>query len=598
MSPTSGYRYKPSLGRPRRMMERQNFTIYEDETATTPIARSPTDPESDPALPNAKSNTNAKTIPESPANMEQPNPNQNEETPNAETVPSTQTGIENTVDNNVPVTPSTSAAIGLEHMILASRRQPVASEAEDFSRLENIAEEIDEAMSLSPANRSGLPDIPRADEISAEGPGAETLSIRIPARGLSPQLVQTPTRLMPPHQTSASRVSRSRPAQSPAARLLRSARPSQRLIVRSTGTQDDDEARPSVVRNLFSRHTTKLVSTPPPNRNASEPRVFRPQTGHELLRPSRLRSVSLTSSLNEDTEMASPSMVIPELPTRQTHVITPRGQTGETPVITPESQTGGSPPTPPTPHTPNAWVSPSQVTPNLAARMFVPPVYRNRDEPMEMTPSPPDVKPASPNDNDMEDAFWTPSKARASLHVAGLQKKVTAAQNPGLMQYEAPLADAMAKGFAPTQNIAPIRNLSPVEDAMSPGTTTVRLVVSTEIITTIPKTPSPQRSPIPARRPTDNLRRSAATTHQATNAPSRHVASTPQRTERGGAEQRTNQRRNEDQVITGGINRRQELRNTPRYSFRDSTRSILPGTYSLTPVQNRPVEAESASKKK
>lgn len=596
MSPTSGYRYQPSLGRPRRMMERQSFTIYEDETATTPMARSPTDPEPDPANPNAQSNSNAETILDPPANMEQPNPN--EEIVNAETILRTQAGIENTVDNNVPVTPSTSAAMGLEQMILASRRQPDASEVEDFSRLDDIAEEIEEPMSPSPANRSALPDIPSADEISAGGPGAETFSIRIPTRSLSPQLVQTPTRLMPPPQTPASRASRSRPAQSPAARLLRSTGPSQRLIVRSTGTQNDDEARPSVVRNLFARHTTNLVNTPPPNRNASEPRVFRPQTGHEPLRPSRLRSVSVTSSLNEDTEMASPSVVIPELPTGQTHVTTPRGQTGETSVITPDSQTGGSPPTPPTPHTPNAWISPSQVTPDLAARMFVTPVYSNREGPMEMTPSPPDMKPASPNDKDMEDAFWTPSKARASLNVAGLQKKVATAQSPGPMQYEAPLDDAMAQGFAPIQNVAPIGNPAPVQNAMSPGTTTVRTVISTELTTTIPKTPSPQRSPSPARRPTDNLRRSAATTDQTTNAPRRRMASTPQRTERGGAEQRTTRRRTADQVITGGINRRQELRPTPRYSLRDSTRSILPGTYSLTPVRNRPVEAESASKKK
>lgn len=610
MSPSSEYCHPSSLGRlsasPRTRMERQNFIIYEDETATSPVIPSPIDPQPNPQNQNAQSNLNAESFP-GPHTVGHPNPHH--ETPDAEVISETQAEIENHIDNNVPVTPSTSAAIGLEQMILASRRQLFGSESENFSiGLEDIAEELDEPTSPTPANRSALPNIPSADGISAGGPraGAETFFSRIPTRSLSPPMVPTPTRLMPPPQTPLSRASRIRPpqtpasraprsrtTQSPAARLLRSIGPRQRLIVRSTGIQDNDgvNARPGVVRNLFTRQGTNLVSTPSPNRNASEPRVFRPRTGHNSLHPSRLRSVSFTSSRNEDTEMASPSVAIPEFPTGETHVTTPQGQAEENPVITPESQTGGSPPTPRTPVEPSAWIFSSQATPDLVARMFVTPVYRNRDEPIEITPSPPELRPPPPNDRDMEEAFWTPSKPRASLNVA-------AAQNPGPMEYEAPFDDAMAQEFAPIQSIAPIGNPAPVQDAMSAGTKTMRTFISTEITTTITTTPSPQQSPIPAHSPTNNLRRTEATPHRTANAPLRPVASTPQRKKKGGAEQDTSRRRTADRVIAGGINRRQELRDTPRYSLRDSTRGILPGTYSLTPVRNRPLEPETASNKK
>lgn len=621
MSPNSEYCSPSSLGRlsasRRTRMERENFIIYEDETATSPVMHSPINPQPNPQNQNAQSNLNAESIP-GPHTVEHPNPDQ--ETPDAEIIYETQAEIENHIDNNVPVTPSTSAAIGLEQMILASRRQLFVSESENFSiGLDDIAEELDEPTSPTPANRSALPNIPSADGISAGGPWAETFFSRIPTRSLSPPMVHTPTRLMPspqtpvsrpsrtrppqtpvsrpsqtrPPQTPASRASRSRTTQSPAARLLRSTGPSQRLIVRSTGIQDNDgvNARPGVVRNLFTRQGTNLVSTPSPNRNASEPRVFRLRTGHDPLHPSRLRSVSFTSSRNEDTEIASPSVAIPEFPTGETHVTTPQGQTEENPAITPESQTGGSPPTPHTPVEPSAWILPSQATPDLVARMFVTPVYRNRDEPMEITPSPPELRPASPNDRDVEEAFWTPSKPTASLNVA-------AAQNPGPMEHEAIFDDAMAQEFAPIQSVAAIGNPAPVQDAMSPGTKTMRTFISTEITTTITTTPSPQLSPIPAHSHTDNLRRTAATPHRTANAPRRPVASTPQQKKKGGAEQDTSRRRTADRVIAGGMNRRQELRDTPRYSLRDSTRGILPGTYLLTPVRDRPLEPETASKKK
>lgn len=648
MLPKPCYKYPPSigLGLPlrRRRTRGEPDSHQGNETAATPMARSPTDSDLDPENPNAQ-------IAGRQANMEHPDPD--EENSNAEMIPGTQADIEHPVNNNVPETPSTVAAIGLEQMVLASsRRQPFASATKNFTGHNNNADELDAPTSPSPANRSALPDITSADRISATGPGAETLSMRRPITNIQELNIQelmnrnraerftrndrikrerpnrygeghfeltpirymragiplvpplelrvppprTPASLMPPPQTPVSQIKR---ADSPASRLLRPTGPSPALIVRSTSTHDEGNATPGVVRKLFPQHGTNLVSTPVPNRNASEPQLVRPRTGHDPLRQSRLRSVSFASALDEDMEMASPSVAIAECPTGETHVTTPQSQTGETTVITPEGQIGGSPPMPHTPRTPNTWISPSQITPDLVARMLTTPVYRNRDEPMEMTPSPPELKPDSPGDKKMEDVFWTPKKAGASLN-----KRVASAQHPTPMESKAPIAnsapfgDAMAQDSAPIQNVAPIGNSAPVQDAMSPGTTRVRTVISTEITTTITKTPSPPQSPIPTRRPTDSRRRVAATPHRAANAPRREVASNPQRKGKGGAEQNTNRRRTAEHVIPGGINRRQELRTSPRYSLRDSTRGIMPGTYTLTPVRNRPFEAESATKKK
>lgn len=629
--------------------QRKNFTIYEDpdshednEMAATSMARSPTDPDPDLGNPNAQSNTNAETIPGPQANLEHPEPDQ--ETPNAEMIPGPEADIEHPVNNNVPETPSTFAAIGLEQMMLASsRRQPVASTTESFIRGDNDVDELDSLTSPSPANESALPDITRAGGSSAgrRSPGwnrrerlIHTTVYRNDTNerertyqppligeghvGLTPirntrasPLFPTPAGPMPPPQTPASRMMSTRSA---AYRLLRPTGDSPALVVRSTDNYRDQlNARSGVVRQLFRNPGTNLGSTPAPS-NASEPQPVHPRTPHDPLRPSRLRSVSFTSALNEDTEMASPSVATPECQTGETrvaatecqtgetHVTTPQSQTGETPVITPEGQTGGTPPTPHTPHTPNTWISPSRVTPELVARLFTSRAYRNRDEPMEMTPSPPELESASPDDRKMEDAFWTPNKPGASLNAAGSQKKVAAAQNPAPTEYKAPIVnsasfgDAMAQDFASIQNVAPIENSTPVQDAMSPGTTRVRTVISAEITTTITKTPSPPQSPTPARRPTD--KQIAATPHKTANAPRRQVASTPQRKGKGGVEQKTNRRRTADHIISGGINRRQELRTSPRYSLRDSTRGIMPGTYSLTPVRKKPFKAESAPKEK
>lgn len=635
--------YPPSVGlraRPRTTGGRQNVTVYEDpdghednETAATPMAHSPTDPDPD------------------------------QENQNPEMIPGPQADIRHSaVNNNVGERLSMYPANGLQQMMLATpRRRPIASATQNFIRRNNNARQFDPPTSLSSAYGSVLHDITGADEIYAERPRAERDSIICPIRNdrgrlirhalrrhannitndreliyperINPLIgegdvgrtpigavanlfVQTPPMIIiQPPRTPASQ---SKPTQSPASRLLSSPRYSPALIVRSTGTHDDGvDPPPVVVRQLFGKHATNLVSTPAPNRNASEPQLVLPQTLHDPHRPSRLRSVSFTSAVNGNAEMASPSVATPECQTGETrvpatecrtgetHVTTPQSQTRETPVITPKLQTGGTPPTPHAPHTPNTWISPSQVTPDLVARMLATAAYRNRDEPMEMTPCPPELKPASPDDRKIEDAFWTPNKPAVSLNVAGFQKNVAAAQNPAPMEYKdpivnsAPFGDAMAQEPAPIQNVAPIGNPAPVQGAMSPGTTTVRTVVSTEITTTIMKTPSPPESPIPARRPTENLRRIAATPHKtANNTPRRQVASTPQRKGNGGAEQKTNRRRTTNHIIPGGINRRQELRNSPRYSLRDSTRGIMPGTYLLTPVRNRPFEAESASKEK
>lgn len=651
------------------MGERQTFAIHEDpdchqdyETATTPTARSPTDPD--------------------------------QENPNAETIPGSQANVEHPVNNNnMPETPSTFASIGLAHMMLASVRQPVASTTGNFFESDDNADELHTPTSPSPADGHALPNITSADGTLAGESEAEALPIRNPRMNVGERLIrspiyfasndsndhesfdtefqrededqltpirnmttfpppligeddgrltsignaraavfplaQTPASLMPPPQTPASHV---RPPQSPASRLLRRSGSTPTYVMRSTGTHDDGINDTPVARRLFRNPGTNLESTPPPNRNAWEPQLFRPSAPHTPFRPSHLRSVSFTPARNEDTEMASPSVATtpecqtgitgvsrgttPECQTGETRVTTPENKTGETLVTTPENktgttfvttpkcQTGGTPPTPGTPHSPRAWISPSRVTPDLMARTFEPPVYRDRDEPMKITPSPPGLEPTSPNDKEMEDVFWTPNKPRASSNVASPQRKNAAAQKPAPMEYVAPIVslipfgDAMALEFDTTPNTTPIRNPAPVQDAGSPGTTTVRTIMTTEITTTITTTPSPPESPVPARKTAANLRPMVATPHKRRNVPRRQVASTPQRKGKGAAEGKTNRRRTVDPVIRGGINRRQELRTSPRYSLRDSTRDIMPGTYSLTPARNKNSGAKSTPEKK
>ena len=386
-------------------------------------------------------------------------------------------------------------------------------------------------------------------------------------------LAQSPASRMPPPRTPTSHM---RPLQSPASRLLRPRGSTPAIVVRSSGTHHGFNATP-VVRRLFRDPGTNLNDTPAPNHNAWEPQLVRQQTPHNPLHPSCLRAVSFISDRNEDTEMASPS------------------------VTTPEFQTGGTPPTPLAPRTPKTWISPSHVTPEIVARTIKPPVYINRDEPMEITPSPPGLL-ASPKDKEMADAFWTPNKARAPSTIAGFEKKDGAAQKKNVAPVEnkspivdsAPFDDAVAQDFAPLQKAIPIRKPVPVLDTVSPGTTTVRTVISTEITTTITTTPSPPQSPVPARRAAASLRPSAAKPRRASHAPRRQAASTPQRKGKGGAGQKTNRRHTADQVVLGGINRRQELRISPRYSLRDSTRGTMPGTYSLTPVRNKTFGLKSA----
>lgn len=626
--------------------ERQSFPIYEDpncrndneETAATPMARSPTDPNP------GSDQENANSLPST----------------NAETITGPQVDTDHPANNNVPETPSTFTTVSLEQMMLASRRQqPVASATENFIR-NNNADELDAPTSPSPMNGPALPtDITSAEGGIAGGSGVETLPISSPrmnvgeslilnsayrlasnetndressdatfppppiregdvglttirnTRAVAFPLTQTSASLIPPTQTPAYRT---QPPQSPASRLLRPSGSTSAIIVRSTGTHEHGLTGTPAVRRLFRNSVTNLDSTPAPNHIAWEPQLVLPTTPNAPLRLSRLRSVSFTSAIDEDTEMASPSVTIPECQTGERHVTTPvyqteerrvTSKTRETLVTTPEYQTGGTPPTPHTPCTLNTWISPSQAIPELVARMFTLPVYRNRDEPMTITPSPPALEPSSPNEREMEDAFWIPNKPRASLNVAGLQKKALADQKPIPMENaasvekkapimnSAPFSDAMAQDFAPIQEAVPIRNPAPVEGAVSPSTKTVRMAILPEITTTIMMTPSPPESPIPARRLTASLRPIAATSRRKTaNAPHRQVASTPQRKGKGRAEQMTNRRRTADQIVPGGIKRHQELRTSSRYSLRDSTRGIMPGTYSFIPVRNQSIETK------
>ncbi len=207
-------------------------------------------------------------------------------------------------------------------------------------------------------------------------------------------------------------------------------------------------------------------------------------------------------------------------------------------------------------------------------------LYGNPDEPVEMTPSPSKLEPASPDDRKMEDALWTPSKQGASSNVAGLRQKVAAADNLTPAEYESaifssvPFGVAMAQDFARSQHVSPIGIPATAQDSLSPGIITMRTLISTEITTSIKTTPSPLQSPTPAPKPTDTRRRTAAKPQKTADAPRRKVASSPQRKGKSGTEQNKNQRRSAKPIIPGGINRRQELRTEPRYSLRDSTRDI------------------------
>lgn len=264
-------------------------------------------------------------------------------------------------------------------------------------------------------------------------PGAVVapLAVQTPQSRMPPPLQTPASRMLPPPQTPASRI---KVPQSPASRLLkRTASPA--YVVRSTGTHDGVHATPGVVRVLFP--------SPSPKRNVSEYQPVRPRIDFDPLpqsRRSRRISVSFASAMiNEDTEMDSPSVAATaERPaTAEKHVMTttPQSRTGETKkVITPDSQTGGSPPVPQTPRTPRTWISLSQITPAIEARMRMraKPLYEYRnpeEQPMEMTPSPPTSEPAcSPDDRKMEDALWTPSKQGASSNSAGFREKLAAAE--------------------------------------------------------------------------------------------------------------------------------------------------------------------------
>lgn len=634
------YKYPPVIGLPTRPYPKTDTDADADswdEGNPNRNAQRQADADSrDQGIPNPyaqrRADTNTQVIPANQAKMDHPDPGQEGKHPVV-------------INKNVPEeTPSKFAAKGLEQMVIASpsprprltlpllggtalpatassspihrlplNAMPVLARPDDdydershqrrmvenaLAQRERRSRQYNLAFAVHDMNKSESLD-PAPSYYDGDVGLTPTRNTRA-----DPPLVQTPAARMPPPKTPASRMpppttpaSRMKVPQSPASRLLRPT-PSPAYVVRSTGAHDDEvNATPGVVRVLFPSPNHKgvnatpgvqrvLFPAPSPKPNASEHPLVRPRASHDPF--SRQRSVSFASALDEDMEMASPNVATAERPTGEINVTTtPQSQTGETKVITPEYQTGGTPPIPHTPRTPRTWISPSQMTPAIEARMHATPVYEHKDpdEPMEMTPSPQKSKPVSPDDRKMEDAFWTPSKHRASLDVAGLREKVAAAENSTSMEDKSPIGDSVPFGVAVAQ------------DAMSLGTTTVKTRIWTEITKTI-KTPSPLQSPTPAPRPTDNRRRNAAKPTKKADAPRREVASTPQRKGNGGAEQNKNRKRSTKPVIPGGINRRQELRTEPRYSLRDSTRGIMPGTYSLTPVRNRVIKAESPSKSK
>ncbi|MCJ1343364.1 hypothetical protein MMC31_001557 [Peltigera leucophlebia] len=360
-------------------------------------------------------------------------------------------------------------------------------------------------------------------------------------------LHQTPASRMPPPQTPASRM---QAPQSPASRLLASRDPIRAYAVLTSKAHGNNQ----VVGTPIARRLFPVPSSPATNHNAWEPQPVHPSIPTTPRRHSRLRFVSISSDRNDDTEMASPR------------------------ATTPEYQTGGSPPIPPAPRTPRSWISASLLTPELAAKMITPPTYRGPDEPMEMTPSPPRPH-ATPRDKEMDDVFWTPKKVEASSNVAPMKNDAMAVPK----DRKAPVCEVLNQEPAPNEDSAL------VEDAASPSKTTVKTIIntSTKITTTIMPTPSPPGTPASAHRMSANNRLSAATPRKEGNIPGLEATSAPQHKGKCSAQKKTNRRLTADQVIAGGINRRQELRTSPRYSLRESTKGVVTGKYSSTPVRNK-----------
>ncbi|MCJ1342163.1 hypothetical protein MMC31_000343 [Peltigera leucophlebia] len=369
-------------------------------------------------------------------------------------------------------------------------------------------------------------------------------------------LPQTPASRMPPPQTPGSRI---QPPQSPASRLLTSRDPIPAFAVRAS----IDHGNNQVVGTAIARQLFPDPSSPAPKHHVWEPQSVHHSVPTTPRRHSRLSFLPNSSDRNEDIEMAS------------------------TDAITPEYQTGGSPPRPLTPRTPRSWVSASLLTPELASKTITPRPYRDPDEPMEITPSPPGPH-ATPRDKEMVDVFWTPSKLKASSNVPPMKNDSTAPK-PALVDKTAPVCDAL------DQKPAPIEDSAPVEDTSSPSKTTVKTIIntSTEITTTIMRTPSPPDTPASARRISANNNVSAATPRKEGHTPGLEAASAPKQKGKCGAQKKTNRRRTADQVIAGGIDRRQELRTSPRYSLRESTRGVVTGRYSSTPVRNKTFGAKT-----
>lgn len=623
--------------------ERQNFKIHED-----PDCREGNDPSQE--NPNARSNTNAETKPGPQANMEHPAGTNVPETPRTSTA--TEIGRMVLGSTRQPV------ALATENLIRGDNDDevdpaPTPSRAEGHNATDDNENSGFAARSYSgvvldwasldnpePPIRLGNPDLIRVSfanitNIGEISSGIEPITGEH-SFGNPPQTPIGGTRRAPfaLPQTPASHTQRS---QSPAARLLTTRTPIPAHAVRSLRGNGRGVGGTPVARLLFqdanspartlnfreeprlfrplisdtprrqtpasgmpplqtqaSRMRTSLISTPArslrvhdngvggtpvarrlfhdprspaPNDTARETQLFRSLIPNTPLRASLPSSVSL-SDRNEDTEMASPR------------------------ATTPEDQTVGSPPTPPTPITSISWIHPSLLTPELAARTIVQPPYRNRDEQMEMTPSPPRSH-TSPKDEQMDDTFGTPCKPKASSNVASPVKNATAPK-PAPMESAAPVYGAV------TQDPAPIENSASVEDAAGPNQTTITTVIRSreiEITTTIMTTPSPADTPTSVRRTTANLRPSAATPRKAGHAPSHEAASAPECKGEGGAQQKKHRRRTADQIVAGGINRRQELRTSTRYSLRESTRGVVPGTYSSTPARNKTSGSKICPKK-
>lgn len=619
--------------------ERQNFKIHED-----PDCREGNDPSQE--NPNARSNTNAETKPGPQANMEHPAGTNVPETPSTSTA--TEIGRMVLASTRQPV------ALATENFIRGDNDDevdpPTPSRAEGHNATDDNENSGIAARSYSGVvlDRASLdnpePSIPLGSHDLVQVSFANIINTGEISSGIEsitgeqsfgnpPQTPIGHTRRAP-FQTPSSRTQRS---QSPGARLLTTRTPIPAHAVRSLRGNGNGVGGTPVARRLFqdtnspartfnfreeprlfrplisdtprrqtsapgmpppqtlaSRMRTSHISTPArslrghdngvggtpvtrrlfqdpsspaPNDNAREPQPFRSLIPNSPLRASLPRSVSL-SDRNEDTEMASPR------------------------AITPEDQTVGSPPTPPTPITSISWIHPSLMTPETAARTIVQPPYRNRDEQMEMTPSPPRSH-ASPKDEEMDDTFGTPCKPKTSSNVPSPVKNATAPK-PAPMESAAPVYDNV------TQDPAPIENSASVEDAAGPNQTTITTVIRSreiEITTTVMKTPSPPETPTSVRRTTANLRLSAATPRKAGHAPSHEAASAPQCKGKGGAQQKKHRRRTADQIVASGINRRQELRTSTRYSLRESTRGVVPGTYSSTPARNKTSGSKICPKK-